>query len=99
MEQYKQPIILLIIALLSFLGQSTYSQNKINGKIVDAGSRQPLEFATVAEGRANGNKTTTDHYGNFSITSKATIETILISSAGYTATIVKTEGQTELKID
>ncbi len=99
MEQYKQPIILLIIALLSILGQSTYSQNKINGKIVDAGSRQPLEFATVAEGRANGNKTTTDHYGNFSLTSKATIETILISLAGYTATIIKTEGQTELKID
>jgi outer membrane cobalamin receptor len=99
MEKSKHLIFFIKIILPICICQSSFCQNKINGKIVDADSRQPLEYATVAEGTANGNKTTTDQYGNFSLSSKATIESILISSAGYTPTIVKTEGRTELKID
>ena len=99
MKEYKQPILLLLIGLLSITYQYSYCQNKIKGKIVDANSRQPLEYVTVGDAKAKGNKTTTDHYGNFSLSSTKNIDSILISYVGYRPTILKTEGKIEFKIN
>ncbi len=99
MKKYKKLIISSIWAILAIALQSSYCQNKITGKVIDAVCRQPLENVTVTNGLLNGGNTITDQYGNFSLVCTENIETISFSFIGYKSIILKNDGKRELKID
>ncbi|MBS1597843.1 MAG: carboxypeptidase-like regulatory domain-containing protein [Bacteroidetes bacterium] len=61
----------------------TRSQHVITGKVVDAGSRQPLESAFVQEANNPIAKTITDQYGNFSLRLNEENSSLIISYIGY----------------
>jgi len=99
MQKNRQLIILAVLLSLIIPWQSSYCQNSISGKIVDAGSRQPLEYVTVHDGVVGGKKTSSDQYGNFSFISKDKIELLYFSYVGYKPTVVTTKEKTELIIE
>ena len=79
----------LLIFSTFFLVTIACSQSVINGKVIDAYSRQPLENASVINESNTVNKTLTDHYGNFSVSSDGHVATLLITYIGYKSLSVK----------
>jgi outer membrane cobalamin receptor len=65
-----------------------HAQTNVQGKVVDAVSRQPLEAAMVADVKEPSSKTTTDQNGNFVLRSGSQLS---ISYVGYKAAIITIE--------
>ena len=97
---FKYTSINILMLIFLFLSISTYGQTIINGKVVDALSRQPLEGASVSMNDNLDIKTLTDLYGNFSIKIKKEAgQDLLISYIGYKAETITTNGKTDIKIE
>ena len=72
-----------------------YSQANVQGRVIDAVSRQPLEGATI--GQREKNVATTDQYGQFSIKALAESSDLTVSYIGYrTATVSAVKGRETL---
>ncbi len=78
--------------ILCLLGLTAKSQSVIQGKVIDALSRQPLEAASVTQ--ANGSETVTDEYGHFFIKSGNGIVTVTISCIGYESVTLQASSAT-----
>lgn len=76
---------LYTIALMLFLlfNSSIYAQKIVQGKVIDAVSRQPLETASIIS--VNGSaKALSDQYGNFTLHSTNTDNLLVtVSYIGY----------------
>ena len=72
----------IVIFSIFFSVTVARSQSVVNGKVIDAYSRQPLENASVINESNTVNKTLTDHYGNFSVSSDGHVATLLITYIG-----------------
>ncbi len=68
--------------------KSASAQEKITGKVVDAASRQPLEYVLLSDGKKFGKRITTDAYGRFSFVNNKNTDSMLISFAGYSTVII-----------
>ena len=78
---------LLLVCISLFAWIAVTAQHTVRGKVVDAGSRQPLESVSVADSQTPALSTTTDANGNFSLRSHGTV---ILSYVGYkemTATV------------
>ena len=95
MKRYYQYFFFIAIFFTFFFGAN--SQTIVKGKVVDAVSRQPLEYVSVAADA--GAKTITDQYGNFNITLPKNESSVTISYIGYTATTIKIEKNQDIKIE
>ena len=73
---------IFIPAVFIFLYLSSFAQNIIRGKVVDAISRQPLQAVSVSDINQPLTKTITDQEGNFSLKSASQV---LVSYIGYKA--------------
>jgi hypothetical protein len=89
----------LVICLIVLVPSITIAQKNITGKIVDAVSRQPLEYVSVSGISAPFAKTITDKYGNFSLSVAATETAIQASYVGYKAASFIIENSTTIKIE
>ncbi len=82
-------VVSLVLISFAFLGSKAFAQNgKISGKVIDAASGQPVEFATVALNDPATNKpidgTVCDEKGNFEISKIADGNyKLVISFIGY----------------
>lgn len=97
-HNYKLKIFFTIAILLLAIGV-TYAQNNIRGKVVDAISRQPLEYVSVSDGNASGDNTVTDKYGNFNMGISKNTTSLLVSYIGYKAIAVSIDGIKNIKVE
>jgi hypothetical protein len=72
----------LFIAFLSFFLQASSQQQTIEGKIIDASSKEPLAFVNVVYGDPPQG-TTTNIDGTFNLTIKESTDSLRISYVGY----------------
>ncbi len=82
--------------ILLFSSLISYDQSSIKGKIIDAISKQPLEYVSVSFD--GGNTTTTDQYGIFQLYFKERPEVIIISYVGYRPDTININGRQDLDI-
>lgn len=99
MKCYKLYSNLITLLLSLFAGQFSFGQKIITGKVIDGASRQPLESVSVANASEGGSKTMTDHYGNFTITSKKNIENLQLTYVGYKLNTQHVDGQKQVRIE
>lgn len=86
MQNICRYIIMICVLLCSCpLAQA---QSTIKGKVVDAASRQPLEFVSITDVKLQTAKTTTDQNGNFSLRSGTELQ---FSAIGYKTTTTSVE--------
>jgi outer membrane receptor protein involved in Fe transport len=78
--QLKCSITTVFIIICFTLCYQAQAQNTISGKVVDAGSRQPLESVSLTDLNNAATKATTDQNGIFIIKSGTTL---LLTSVGY----------------
>lgn len=71
----------LLMVLLGFVHEAT-AQTIVQGRIVDAVNKQPLQYVSVVF--KGGRGTVTDSLGNYTLRSTGNISTIQISYVGYT---------------
>lgn len=76
-----QKLLLQAFTLLCFV--QAMSQQFVIGKVIDAGSRQPLESAFVQQANNPFAKTLTDQYGNFSLKLDKEDASIIVTYVGY----------------
>jgi hypothetical protein len=76
----------LVISLL-FVA-NTFSQTRVNGKILDAKTKEPLPFVNVIF-KDTKNGATSDFDGNYDITTVADADSIVASYIGYKRSAVK----------
>ncbi|WP_428327368.1 TonB-dependent receptor [Mucilaginibacter sp.] len=81
-----------ILITSSLFGQ----QNKVNGKVLDSATRQPIEAALVTNLRTN-KKATTDQNGLFELYS-LNGDSVIISFIGYKTKRLKADSRRQLKI-
>jgi len=87
----KKPFFFLI---LSFFTICSFAQFTLNGKVVDAETKEPLQGASVfAQNTTKG--TTTNSEGNFSITLDKGGYEIIFSFTGYNTKTIKAEGSNQ----
>lgn len=84
------------ILMLAWTG-TAFSQGVVQGKVIDALSRQPLEGATIEQ--AEKNKTTTDQYGRFSIRAANESAGITVTYVGYKKATASVEGKTDVLVE
>ncbi len=91
--------IFFILIILITANKSSFSQNIIKGKVVDALSRQPLEAVTVTDLTSPGSKAVTDGNGNFYF--KAGKEKVNLSASyiGYKTATITAGKINEIKIE
>jgi len=78
-----------ILALLCIVQLAFGQVTEIRGRVIDAGSKQPLSFVNVIlKNRITLSGVTTDDDGNFTIRSSERADSIRISSIGYQTRIV-----------
>lgn len=85
--RYRSMAFLCVASILLSLTR-VHAQTNVQGKVVDAVSRQPLEAAMVADVKEPSSKTTTDQNGNFVLRSGSQLS---ISYVGYKAAIITIE--------
>lgn len=78
----------LFVSVVMLFTTIAYSQSTLTGKVMDSDLNSPLPGANVVE-RGTTNGTTTDFDGNFTLTTKSTSGTIIISYVGYGSVTVK----------
>lgn len=88
-------ISLLILTLI--LMCQVNAQTKLTGKVVDAGSSEPIIGATVQAPGAKGG-VVSDIEGNFTITLPANAKSIVVSSIGYTSQTINIKGKSNIRI-
>lgn len=74
---------ILFISFSLFFSLKASAQNIISGKVVDAVSRQPLEFANISFDNNEHLKAFTDQYGNFSIAKPGSSSILFVSFIGF----------------
>ena len=79
-SQMKQ--LFLFISFIFFFLQASSQQQTIEGKIIDASSKEPLAFVNVVYGDPPQG-TTTNIDGTFNLTLKTSIDSLKISYVGY----------------
>jgi hypothetical protein len=86
----------VLLSILMLAGPALgYSQTNVQGRVIDAVSRQPLEGATI--GQREKNVATTDQYGQFFIKALAESSDLTVSYIGYrTATVSAVKGKETL---
>ncbi|MES2329865.1 MAG: TonB-dependent receptor [Bacteroidota bacterium] len=75
-----------------------HAQQTLQGKVIDAASRQPIEAASVSGVKAWASSFT-DQYGNFTIQMTGRTDSIKVSSVGYKTMAVSIDTKGELKIE
>lgn len=87
-----------VLCTVLFLSLVSYSQNKIvTGKVTDSKDGTALAGVTVsAKGTTIATQTATD--GSFSVTVPTTVNTLVISSAGFTKQEISIEGKTTVAV-
>ncbi len=90
---------ILCILLLS-CSICAHAQTLIKGKVLDAGSKQPLEAATVSITGQGSQKAVTDDYGNFVLKATNKSESLAVSHIGYRTTSFTSEktGNTTIEL-
>jgi hypothetical protein len=88
-----------VVFLLLHMHFVTHAQQRLQGKVIDAASRQPIEAASVSLLSKNQMGSFTDLYGNFSIRSVYPADSIKISSVGYKTAVIPAIQTSELKIE
>lgn len=78
----------LCVASILFSFTRAHAQTNVQGKVLDAVSRQPLEAVSVADVKEPASKTTTDQNGNFVLRSGTQLD---VSCVGYKAATVTIE--------
>ncbi len=91
----KQVFLIIAICLLSI--HASFSQTLINGKVIDAISKQPIESAFISALNESAN-TTTDKFGRFQVTVKTNNTPIIISLVGYQSFIIPANS-TNIKVE
>ncbi len=99
MNHNHKSIKVLMFIFFSTIISITYAQNNIQGKVVDAISRQPLENVSITIADSITAGTFTDQYGNFSLKTNKTNPDILVSYISYKALQISTEGQNFITIE
>ncbi len=79
---------ILCIAFIFTFFTRLHAQSALQGKVVDAVSRQPLEAVSVSDANAPASRTTTDQNGNFILRSGSQL---MLSYVGYKAATVTVE--------
>ncbi len=95
MKRYYQYFFFIALCLSLFI--SANAQKTVKGKVVDALSRQPLEYVSIAA--AAGSKAITDQYGNFIISLPQNQTSVTASYIGYSATTVEVDKKQDIKIE
>jgi TonB-linked SusC/RagA family outer membrane protein len=89
---------LLSLSILLFLGQLAAQTRTISGKILSKGDSKPVANATVSiKGRTGG--TATDNDGNFTLTVPSSVNTLVVTNIGYTATEISITGKTTITVE
>ncbi|MGC4103649.1 TonB-dependent receptor [Ferruginibacter sp.] len=89
--------LLYVIAALLFCCTGN-AQSVIKGIVIDAGSRQPLEAASVTINGNNTERAITDNNGFFLLKTNGTGTTLLVSHVGYKTFLVN-PGSTVVKVE
>ncbi|MBL0358772.1 MAG: TonB-dependent receptor [Chitinophagaceae bacterium] len=89
MLKYLQTLLICVLLFMLKIS-STHAQIAMSGRVVDAVSRQPLEYVAVMNINEPLSKTVTDQYGNFHLVSSSDSASLLVSYIGYQATTVHT---------
>jgi TonB-linked SusC/RagA family outer membrane protein len=86
-----------IIVLLLCLSQIVFAQNKtITGTVTDKNGIPVSGVSVMAKGSTSG--TTTNSSGNFSLTIPSSVNTLVISSVGFTSKDIDISGRTSVDI-
>lgn len=80
-----------------FLALSAISQRLVQGKVIDAQSRQPLEAANIEQDEKS--EANTDQYGNFSLKISDPNAVLKVSYIGYTPVTINISRQTDVLIE
>jgi outer membrane cobalamin receptor len=88
----------LLHLLLFFSATTIHAQNTIQGKVIDAISRQPVESASVYLSGKTEQGTVTDQYGNFLLQADTKKAVIGINCIGYKTVNLSVETATSVKI-
>lgn len=91
----KQVFLIIAICFLSI--HASFSQTLINGKVIDAISKQPIESAFISALNESAN-TTTDKFGRFQVTIKTNNTPIIISLVGYQTSMIPANS-TNIKVE
>ena len=87
---------LLLTILLLLNSAFLFAQTKVNGRVTDAESQEPIGFATVVfKGTAIG--TTTDFNGYYELVTNELVDTLIVQFVGYKSrakAIIHNTGQT-----
>src|SRR4051812_20021114 len=78
---------------------SLHAQTFINGKIIDALSRQPLEAAYIQQQNNDKIKTLTDNNGNFSLKLNAKNAILSVSFIGYKTENISVARKNNVRIE
>ena len=85
----------LLVSVVMLFTTIAFAQSTITGKVVDSDMNSPLPGANIVE-KGTSNGTTTDFDGNFSLTTKSTSGSIVISYVGYGSLTVSFSGSADL---
>ncbi|HYG38335.1 MAG TPA: TonB-dependent receptor [Cytophagales bacterium] len=84
---------ILYISILFIISFFTYAERSVEGKVLDAQTKEPLIGATISvPGKAIG--TTTDLNGRFTLTIPSDADSLAISYVGFATKTVKVNGAT-----
>ena len=79
---------LVAVAMFTLLSFSAFAQQKITGTVIDARTRQPLDYVNVYYDK-KGVGGQTDEKGRFSIPENSEWKELTISSMGYISQVIK----------
>ena len=88
MQKISRYVIVMTVLLLS--ASSVLQAQSIQGKVVDALSRQPLESVSITDTKSQSVKTTTDQNGNFVLKSGTELQFSAIGYKTLTSTVAAT---------
>ncbi|WP_301929633.1 TonB-dependent receptor [Ferruginibacter sp.] len=79
--------------------EAAFCQIKVSGRIMDAGTMQPLGYAAIADLGSNGASTSSDQSGNFILFLKNINDSLAVSLVGYKSQHVHTGSQANITIE
>ncbi len=91
--------IFFLMVVMTIAMQPSFAQHTIRGIVVDAASRQPLEYASVSTENIYSKKTFTDQYGNFDLTINNTDSQLIVCSVGYKTVTAIIPEEREIKVE
>jgi hypothetical protein len=74
---------IILLVLFASWCISIDAQSILNGRVIDSGSRQPLEGAIVYEKNNSNNKTITDKFGNYNLHLHNPSDSVGVNFMGY----------------